>query len=367
MSSAKLGNQDRPQNGKQVMQAPAWEIGEAGRQVGVPAGPENTDMVCREDFEDWSQEQYNERQLGNLLDYQLMNEMDSARRMEESRRWGHEISWPKSPIGTFREPEYQPHDMVPPVGGTTLTSSSALLGSTPAPHSDWRPKSQPSSSFSEPDKRDMPTTQTSSFSQVGEEQDRPIPLLREPLKPNRHRSAFALAPQGDEPREMDPNALLSENTLESPLENPPDIKTWDNASTPFRPPTSSATPLNRETLDFPPNPPLSQDSRETGPNDPNNEIALKRPSVRGDVAEAIVELMNGGDPQWRQKLRRAAMTRQRAQAQTTTPAPDNTRGPIHRYSTDVGTVPTSVTQYISGPILPQKVGSGESTKDRIFR
>ena len=112
MSSAKLGNQDRPQNGKQVMQAPAWEIGEAGRQVGVPAGPENTDMVCREDFEDWSQEQYNERQLGNLLDYQLMNEMDSARRMEESRRWGHEISWPKSPIGTFREPECQPHDSV---------------------------------------------------------------------------------------------------------------------------------------------------------------------------------------------------------------------------------------------------------------
>ena len=40
MSSAKLGNQDRPQNGKQVMQAPAWEIGEAGRQVGVPAGPD---------------------------------------------------------------------------------------------------------------------------------------------------------------------------------------------------------------------------------------------------------------------------------------------------------------------------------------
>ena len=61
MSSAKLGNQDRPQNGKQVMQAPAWEIGEAGRQVGVPAGPENTDMVCQEDFEDWSQEQYNDR------------------------------------------------------------------------------------------------------------------------------------------------------------------------------------------------------------------------------------------------------------------------------------------------------------------
>ena len=143
MSSAKLGNQDRPQSGKQVMQAPAWEIGEAGRQVGVLAGPENTDMVCREDFEDWSQEQCDERQLGNLLDYQLMNEMDSARRMEESRCWGHEISWPKSPIGTFREPEYQPHDMVPPVGGTTLTSSSALLGPTPGstPH---RPRSKPS-------------------------------------------------------------------------------------------------------------------------------------------------------------------------------------------------------------------------------
>ena len=88
MSSAKLGNQDRPQNGKQVMQAPAWEIGEAGRQVGVPAGPENTDMVCREDFEDWSQEQYNERQLGNLLDYQLMNEMDSRIPLVEWRKVG---------------------------------------------------------------------------------------------------------------------------------------------------------------------------------------------------------------------------------------------------------------------------------------
>ena len=86
---------------------------------------------------------------------------------------------------------------------------------------------------------------------------------------------------------------------------------------------------------------MHQDSRETGPNDPNNEIALKRPSVRGDVAEAIVELMNGGDPQWRQKLRRAAMTRQRAQAQTTTPAPDNTRGPIHPELT----TPASSTQH----------------------
>ena len=50
-------------------------------------------------------------------------------------------------------------------------------------------------------------------------------------------------------------------------------------------------------------------------------------ATQGEVAEAIVELMNGGDPQWRQKLRRAAMTRQRAQNLTSTPVPGHASGP----------------------------------------
>ena len=48
--------------------------------------------------------------LEDVLEHELIKGNKSIQGMEESRSWGHEISWPKSPIGTFREPEYRPHD-----------------------------------------------------------------------------------------------------------------------------------------------------------------------------------------------------------------------------------------------------------------
>ena len=46
----------------------------------------------------------------DILEHELIKGNKSIRRVEESRSWGHERSWPKGPIGTFREPEYRPHD-----------------------------------------------------------------------------------------------------------------------------------------------------------------------------------------------------------------------------------------------------------------
>ena len=107
MSSAKLGNQERPQSGKQVRQAPAWEIGEAGRQVGVQAGPVGTDQVDQDDIEEWCLVQHEEQPLDNLLDDKSIQE--DTKQMEGVRSKGRDLTRPKSPFGTFREPEYQPH------------------------------------------------------------------------------------------------------------------------------------------------------------------------------------------------------------------------------------------------------------------
>ena len=124
--------------------------------------------------------------------------------------------------------------------------------------------------------------------------------------------------------ETDPHALLAKETLESHLENPLQIKAWEDASRPCLPPASFITLLDRGTLDSPSNPLLYEDWRATGPKDPQNhqshEMTKKRQNVRHEVAEAIVERINRGDPQWGQRLRRSAMTRHRAHALATTPA-----------------------------------------------
>ena len=121
--------------GNQEWQAPAWDASETGRQVGVLAGPEYSGQAGQDPREDWSWTQ-TEGQLveNNLIEDNLMNEIEAAKRMEESRSWSYGAPWSKTPNSTFREPEYRDHDMVPPVGDTTLTTTSALLGSTPAPH-----------------------------------------------------------------------------------------------------------------------------------------------------------------------------------------------------------------------------------------
>ena len=101
--------------------------------------------------------------LEDVLEHELIKGNKSIQGIGESRSWGHEISWPKGPIGTFREPEYRPHDMVPPVGGTTLMTTSVLLGTTPAPHLDRRPKSQPSTAASESENPKSGEIETPSF------------------------------------------------------------------------------------------------------------------------------------------------------------------------------------------------------------
>ena len=55
-------------------------------------------------------EQAKEHQLGNLVDYELFKEIESARRMEESRLGPHENAWPLSPVSAFREPVYGDYD-----------------------------------------------------------------------------------------------------------------------------------------------------------------------------------------------------------------------------------------------------------------
>ena len=101
--------QDWPPCGIQDRQAPNWEINGTEHKDSMDENTMNPDMECHEDYEEWAQEQYDESQLDNLLDHQIMNEMKSARRMEESRDWGH--TWPNDPFGTQREPEYRPHDL----------------------------------------------------------------------------------------------------------------------------------------------------------------------------------------------------------------------------------------------------------------
>ena len=145
--------------------------------------------------------------------------------MEESRSWGHGISWPKSPFGTLREPEYQPHDMVPPVGGTTLTSPSALLGSTPAPHTDQDPSPHPSN-----------------------------------LTANASGSIL-----DGESLETDPHALFSDEALETDPNARFGDKTKKPTSRPCRPSVSSTAVLNNETFESTPNSLLSGKYRNRPP------------------------------------------------------------------------------------------------------
>ena len=100
MSTAMLGER-----------APAWELNEAGRQVGVLAGPEYSGQAGQDPREDWNWTQNEGQQVdNNLLEDNLMNEIESARRMEECRSWSYGAPWSKPPNSTFREPEYRDHD-----------------------------------------------------------------------------------------------------------------------------------------------------------------------------------------------------------------------------------------------------------------
>ena len=91
--------------------APAWELNEAGRQVGVLAGPEYSGQAGQDPCEDWNWTQNEEQQVDNyLLEDKLMNEIESAKRMEECRSWSYGAPWSKPPNSTFREPEYGDHN-----------------------------------------------------------------------------------------------------------------------------------------------------------------------------------------------------------------------------------------------------------------
>ena len=57
--------------------APAWELNEAGRQVGVLAGPEYSGQAGQDPSEDWNWTQNEGQQVdNNLLDDNLMNEIE---------------------------------------------------------------------------------------------------------------------------------------------------------------------------------------------------------------------------------------------------------------------------------------------------
>ena len=100
MSTAMLGER-----------APAWELNEAGRQVGVLAGPEYSGQAGQDPSEDWNWTQNEGQQVDNyLLEDKLMNEIESAKRMEECRPWSYGAPWSKPPNSTFWEPEYRDHD-----------------------------------------------------------------------------------------------------------------------------------------------------------------------------------------------------------------------------------------------------------------
>ena len=100
----------RPQSGDQGRQAPKWDIGNYNAQSKDEPENTSTDVLCHESFEEWTNEQSKEHQLGNLVDYELFKEIESARRMEESRLGPHENSWPLSPVSAFREPVYGDYD-----------------------------------------------------------------------------------------------------------------------------------------------------------------------------------------------------------------------------------------------------------------
>ena len=103
MSTAMLGNQE--------WQAPAWDASETGRQVGVLAGPEYSGQAGQDPREDWSWTQTEGQFVeNNLIEDNLMNEIEAAKRMEESRSWSYGAPWSKTPNSTFREPEYRDHD-----------------------------------------------------------------------------------------------------------------------------------------------------------------------------------------------------------------------------------------------------------------
>ena len=97
--------------GNQEWQAPAWDANETGRQVGVLAGPEHSGQAGQDPREDWSWTQTEGHLVeDNLLEDNLFNEIEAAKRMEECRPWSSEAPWSKPPNSIFREPEYRDHD-----------------------------------------------------------------------------------------------------------------------------------------------------------------------------------------------------------------------------------------------------------------
>ena len=102
----------RPQSGDQDGQPPKWDIGNYNAKSKDETENTSTDMLCHESFEEWAHEQSKEHQLGNLVDYELFKEIESARRMEESRLGPHGSSWPQTPASAFREPVYRDYDSI---------------------------------------------------------------------------------------------------------------------------------------------------------------------------------------------------------------------------------------------------------------
>ena len=100
----------RPQSGDQDKQAPKRDISNCNAQSKDETGNTSTDMLCHESFDEWANEQAKEHHLGNLVDYELFKEIESARRMEESRMGPHGSSWPQTPASAFREPVYRDYD-----------------------------------------------------------------------------------------------------------------------------------------------------------------------------------------------------------------------------------------------------------------
>ena len=97
--------------GNQEWQAPAWDVSETGRQVGVLAGLEHSGQAGQDPREDWSWTQTEGHLVeDNLLEDNLFNEIEAAKRMEECRPWSYGAPWSKPPNSTFREPEYRDHD-----------------------------------------------------------------------------------------------------------------------------------------------------------------------------------------------------------------------------------------------------------------
>ena len=99
-----------PQSGDQDKQAPKRDISNCNAQSKDETGNTSTDMLCHESFDEWANEQAKEHQLGNLVDYELFKEIESARRMEESRMGPHGSSWPQTPASAFRELVYRDYD-----------------------------------------------------------------------------------------------------------------------------------------------------------------------------------------------------------------------------------------------------------------